>query len=99
MRFVLAAGALTLAALVGCNTNRADRGMNETGAAGGEAVDTVVTTSQTKDTALIKTDTSIDVDTTRHEGNRTTNMDTVKNTTGRSGAATTDTSSMTDTTR
>jgi hypothetical protein len=91
MRFVLAAGALTLATLVGCNNNRADRGMNETGAAGGEAVDTVVTTSQTKDTALIRTDTTINVDTTKHEGDQTTNMDTVKNTPGRRGAATTDT--------
>ena len=98
MRFVLAAGALTLATLVGCNNNRADRGMNETGAAGGEAVDTVVTTSQTKDTSLIKTDTSIDVDTTKREGDRTTNVDTTKNTTGRTGAAPTDTTGMSDTT-
>lgn len=76
MRFVLAAGALAVATLVGCDTRA-----NETGRVG-EAVDTVVTTEQTRDTALITHDTTVDVDTTVKEGTRTTGMDTVENTTG-----------------
>ncbi len=83
MRFVLAAGALAVAALAGCNNNRA----NETGRAG-ESMDTVVTTRQTKDTAIITHDTTVDVDTTVKHGDRTTGMDTVKNTTGRQGQST-----------
>jgi hypothetical protein len=78
MRFVLAAGALAVVTLAGCNNNRA----NETGRVG-ESTDTVVTTQQTKDTALISHDTTVDVDTTMKHGDRTTGMDTVKNTTGR----------------
>jgi hypothetical protein len=77
MRLVLAAGALAVATLAGCNNNRA----NETGRAG-EGMDTVVTTQQTQDTALISHDTSVDVDTTMKEGNRATQRDTVKKTTG-----------------
>lgn len=77
MRFVLAAGALAVATLAGCTNNRA----NETGRAG-EATDTVVTTQQTQDTALISHDTTVNVDTTMKQGDRATQMDTVKNTTG-----------------
>lgn len=87
MRIVLAAGALAVATLAGCNNNRA----NETGRVG-ESVDTVVTTQQTQDTALISHDTTVDVDTTMKEGNRATGMDTVKNTTGQQQPGAMDTS-------
>jgi hypothetical protein len=87
MRIELAAGAVALAALVGCNNNRA----NETGRAG-ESTDTVVTTQQTQDTALISHDTTVNVDTTMKEGDRATRTDTVKNTTGQQQPGAMDTS-------
>ena len=73
MRIPLAM-ALTAAVLVGCN----NRGQ-ETGRAGG-ATDTVVTTRQTQDTALITHDTTVSVDTNIKRGDNATRVDTTKRT-------------------
>lgn len=43
-----------------------------------ESADTVVTTRQEMDTAIITTDTTVDVDTTRREGDRPVGQDTVQ---------------------
>jgi hypothetical protein len=61
-------GALTLGA---CNARE------ETGRAV-EAADTVVTTRQEMDTAIITHDTTVDVDTTRKEGESPVSRDTVQ---------------------
>lgn len=60
-----------LALLAGCEARE------ETGRAG-EAADTVVTTSQEMDTSIVTTDTTVEVDTTRHEGDHPVSEDTVK---------------------
>jgi len=67
--------ALGVLALAGCNKNRQ---YNETGQAGGAATDTMVTTKQTKDTALITHDTTVKVDTTVKHGDKPTTVDTTK---------------------
>ena len=63
---------LTLAA---CE-KRADE--RETGREPGEGADTMVTTEQRVDTAIITQDTSVDVDTTHKEGDRPVRRDTVQ---------------------
>jgi hypothetical protein len=59
---------LSLLAVAACG----GRGGDETGRAV-EAADTIVTTEQTQDTAIVTHDTTVDVqvDTTREEGDRT----------------------------
>jgi hypothetical protein len=74
MRSLLAV-ALGLASLAGCRRGE------ETGRAGG-AVDTVVTSRQTEDTALVSHDTTVRVDTTVKRGDKATSTDTVKKTRG-----------------
>ncbi|HKT60415.1 MAG TPA: hypothetical protein VJQ46_10200 [Gemmatimonadales bacterium] len=69
----VALGVLTLA---GCNKNRENRESGQVGA----GMDTTVTTRQTKDTALIKHDTNVTVDTTMKRGHKTTMTDTTKKT-------------------
>jgi len=69
MRMVITA-ALVGAALVGC------KGGEESGRVGG-AVDTVVTSRQTQDTAVISTDTTVKTDTNVDRGDRATTVDTV----------------------
>ncbi len=85
-----AAAALGITMLVGCNK----RG-HETGEARG-ATDTVVTTRQTQDTALVTHDTTVKVDTTVKRGDKPTRVDTTRKSTRTGGA--TDTS-VTDTAR
>ena len=46
----------------------------------GGAVDTVVTSRETQDTAIVTHDTTVKVDTTMEHGDRATNVDTVKKT-------------------
>jgi hypothetical protein len=70
MRFLLAV-ALGLASLAGCRRGE------ETGRTGG-AVDTVVTSRQTEDTALVSHDTTVTVDTTVKRGDKVTGTDTLK---------------------
>jgi uncharacterized protein YcfL len=74
MRTTLAA-TLLAAALAGCKSN------DETARVGG-AVDTVVTTRQTQDTAVVTHDTTmkVDVDTNVERGGDVTRVDTVKKT-------------------
>ena len=67
--------ALLAAALPGC------RSADETARAG-QAVDTVVTTRETQDTAVVTHDTTVDVDTSFERGDRATRVDTVKKTGG-----------------
>ncbi|HYC32961.1 MAG TPA: hypothetical protein VEB59_11785 [Gemmatimonadales bacterium] len=70
MKITIATAALALIALGGCEARE------ETGRTG--AADTVVTTRQEADTAIITTDTTVDVDTTRREGDRPVSQDTVQ---------------------
>ncbi|HEU4647724.1 MAG TPA: hypothetical protein VFS33_01595 [Gemmatimonadales bacterium] len=74
MRIILAGSALLLA-LVACN-----RRVNE-GAATRTTKDTVVTARQMVDTSVVKTDTTVKVDTTHKAGKRPTKVDTVKRST------------------
>jgi hypothetical protein len=55
-------------------------GGDETGrtADTGMGADTMVTTEQTQDTAIVTTDTSVDVDTTEKEGDETVKRDTIQ---------------------
>jgi hypothetical protein len=71
MRMVLTA-ALVGAALVGCKKAGEESGRV------GSAVDTVVTSRQTQDTAVIKTDTTVKVDTNVDRGDRATTVDTLQ---------------------
>jgi hypothetical protein len=66
---------LLAASLPACNSG------DETRRVGG-AVDTVVTTRQTQDTAIVTHDTTVKVDTTMERGDRSTRVDTVKKTRG-----------------
>ncbi|HUF34459.1 MAG TPA: hypothetical protein VMN37_00850 [Gemmatimonadales bacterium] len=66
------AGAMLGILLVGACSPR-----EETGRAV-DAADTVVTIRQEMDTAIITTDTTVDVDTTRREGDRAVGRDTVQ---------------------
>jgi len=74
---------LGLCSLAACQQRQGD----ETGRAA-EGADTVVTTEQNVDTAIVTTDTTIDVDTTKKEGDRPVSRDTVS-TTGSMSADTT----------
>lgn len=74
MRLPLAI-ALGIVTLAGCNK---PRGTGETGAAGGAATDTLVTTKETQDTALITHDTTVKTDTTVKHGDKATAVDTTK---------------------
>ncbi len=84
MRLVLTLSLLAATALPACGSR--ERTASERG-----AVDTVVTTRQTQDTAVVTHDTTVkvDVDTNVERGGRTTRVDTVKKTR----------SAVTDTTR
>jgi hypothetical protein len=64
-------GLALLIGLAACNT----RGDQETGRAG---ADTTVMTRQTQDTAIVTSDTTVNVDTTVKEGDRPVGRDTVK---------------------
>ncbi|HEY7611895.1 MAG TPA: hypothetical protein VH764_02785 [Gemmatimonadales bacterium] len=66
---------LGLCSLAACNQRPGD----ETGRAA-EGADTVVTTEQNVDTAIVTTDTTVDVDTTKKEGDQPVSRDTVSNT-------------------
>jgi hypothetical protein len=70
MRYLLA-GALAVAGVAGCSR----AGEKETI---GAARDTVVTPRQTADTTIIKTDTTVTVDSTVKRGEGETHTDTVK---------------------
>jgi hypothetical protein len=70
MRYLLA-GALAIAGVAGCSR----AGEKETI---GAARDTVVTPRQTADTTIIKTDTTVTVDSTVKRGEGETHTDTVK---------------------
>ena len=74
MRGIIALG-LMAATLAGCQPR------DETGQAR-EATDTVVTSRQTQDTALVTHDTNITVDTNIQRGDKSTRVDTVKKTQG-----------------
>jgi hypothetical protein len=76
MRLPLAV-ALGFLTLAGCNKNRQN---GDTGQLGGSATDTMVTTKQTQDTALITHDTNVKVDTTVKHGDKATSVDTTKKT-------------------
>jgi hypothetical protein len=69
-RYITAALGLVLVA--GCETRE------ETGRAA-EGADTIVTTRQEMDTAVVTTDTTIEVDTNRQEGDVPVSEDTVRN--------------------
>jgi hypothetical protein len=71
MKAAIGTAALVLVALGGCQPRE------ETGRAV-EGTDTVVTQRQEMDTAIITTDTTVDVDTTRREGDRPVGRDTVQ---------------------
>ncbi len=62
---------LGLALVAGCQSRE------ETGSAV-DAADTVVTTRQEMDTAIVTHDTTVDVDTTRQEGDEPVSRDTVQ---------------------
>jgi hypothetical protein len=70
---VVTIAVLSLLTLAACE-NRAD----ETGRRAGEAADTMVTTEQTVDTAIVTQDTTVDVDTTRKEGDEPVGRDTIQ---------------------
>jgi hypothetical protein len=74
MRGIITLG-LVAATLAGCKSRE------ETGQAG-EATDTVVTSRQTQDTALVTHDTNITVDTNIKRGDKSTRVDTVKKSQG-----------------
>ena len=82
-------GLLTVAA---CQPREGD----ETGRAV-DAADTVVTSEQNVDTTIVTQDTTVDVDTVRHEGDQPVSEDTLQQPSG-AGAPSADTGS-TDTTR
>ena len=65
---------LSLLAVVACE-NKAD---SETGRRAGEGADTMVTTEQTVDTAIVTQDTTVDVDTVRKEGDEPVRRDTIQ---------------------
>lgn len=71
MKAVMAGTMLGILVIGGCSPRE------ETGRAV-DAADTVVTTRQEMDTAIITTDTTVDVDTTRREGDRAVGRDTVQ---------------------
>ena len=52
-------------------------GSDETGRAA-DGADTVITSSETRDTTIVSSDTSIDVDTVKKEGDKTVDRDTLK---------------------
>ena len=68
---------LGLATIAACDQRQGD----ETGRAV-DAADTVVTSEQNVDTTIITQDTSVDVDTVRHEGDRPVSRDTLKEPSG-----------------
>ena len=67
---------LGMFAAAACQKHEGD----ETGRAG--TPDTVITSEQHVDTAIITRDTTIDVDTVRHEGDQPVREDTLKNSSG-----------------
>ena len=76
MRFA-ALAILGLFTAVACEKRQGD----ESGRAP-DAADTVVTSEQNVDTAIITHDTTIDVDTARHEGDQPVSQDTLKEPSG-----------------
>jgi hypothetical protein len=72
MRFA-ALAILGLFSAAACDQRQGD----ETGRAV-DAADTIVTSEQNVDTAVITRDTTVDVDTTRHEGDEPVSRDTLK---------------------
>jgi hypothetical protein len=72
---ILNLAVLSLLAIAACESRpRSD----ETGRAAGEGADTTVTTDQTLDTTIVTKDTSVDVDTTKKEGDTTVGRDTLQ---------------------
>jgi hypothetical protein len=73
MRIVTLA-VLSLLTVAACESRpKAD----ETGRAT-DAADTIVTSNETRDTAIVTADTSVDVDTTKKEGDKTVDQDTLQ---------------------
>jgi hypothetical protein len=74
---ILNLAVLSLLTIVACESRP---GADETGraAGAGEGADTVVTTDQTLDTAVVTEDTSVDVDTASKEGDETVGRDTLQ---------------------
>jgi hypothetical protein len=66
---------LSLLTLAACENRADDRGTDNRA---GEGADTVVTTEQRVDTAIVTQDTSVDVDTTHKEGDRPVRRDTIQ---------------------
>ena len=66
---------LGLLALAACDSRGDDMDADRRA---GEGADTMVTTEQTVDTTIVTQDTSVDVDTTRKEGDRPIRRDTVQ---------------------
>jgi uncharacterized protein YcfL len=71
---ILNLAVLSLLTIVACESRP---GGDETGRAA-EGADTVVTTDQTLDTAIVTEDTSVDVDTASKEGDKTVGRDTLQ---------------------
>ena len=69
-------GLLGIITVAACEKREGD----ETGGVG--AADTVVTSEQNVDTAIITRDTTVDVDTVRHEGDQPVSKDTLKESSG-----------------
>jgi hypothetical protein len=78
---------LSLFTVAACDQRQGD----ETGRAV-DAADTVVTSEQNVDTTVITRDTTVDVDTVRHEGDQPVSEDTLKGSSG-AGAPSADTGS------
>ena len=69
MRFILAS-ALVVVSLAGCGSGNTERA--------GQARDTVITSRQTRDTTIIRSDTSVRVDTTVKRGQEAVPEDTTE---------------------
>jgi hypothetical protein len=82
MRTAVAAAALGIVMLAGCNT----KGDQESGRAGA-STDTVFTTRETQDTTLVTHDTTVSVDTTVKRGDKSTRVDTTQKSGPGTGAA------------
>jgi hypothetical protein len=74
---ILNLAVLSFLAIAACESRP---GSDETGRATGEAeaADTTVTTDQTLDTTIVTEDTSVDVDTTKKQGDETVGRDTLQ---------------------
>ena len=69
---------LSLLTVAACESRPGADETGRTGDTGMDAADTVVTTEQTQDTAIVTQDTSVDVDTVEKEGDETVKRDTIQ---------------------